>query len=176
MKKKLFFLIFLLSNISVFAIKVNISASLETARYSTTGNTFDLIGGSGDSHSYVNPIYTANVEILQDFDYGEIGMGASYEQGYERQDGETFNAIPLYGVAKIKFDPLYLSAKYGTTLYVDVNTDSTYKNAEYLSMGLGMDLGNSVVLEGNVKANTVERNGVQIGTVSYGLSMGINTY
>ena len=176
MKNKLFLLIFLMLSFSAFAVKVNISASLESARYGPTNNTLNLVGGSNGTYSYVNPIYTVNCELVQDFDYGEIGVGASYEQGYERQDGETFNTIPIYGIAKFKLNPLYFDARYGTTIYVDVNTDASYTNAQYLSMGIGIDLGNSTSIEGSVKANTVDRNGEQIGTVSYGIAIGINTY
>jgi hypothetical protein len=57
-----------------------------------------------------------------------------------------------------------------------LNTDASYTNAQYLSMGLGMDLGSGMSVEGSVKANTVDRNGEQIGTVSYGIAVGINTY
>ena len=176
MKNKLFLLLFLIFSFSAFAVKVNISASLESARYGVTNNTLDLVGGSSGTYSYVKPIYTINCEVVQDFDYGEIGLGASYEQGYERQDGETFNAIPIYGIAKFKLNPLYFNAKYGTTMYVDVNTDSSYTNAQYRSMGLWIDLGSGMSIEGSVKSNTVDRNGEQIGTVSYGIAVGINTY
>lgn len=172
MKKLLFFI---LMSLNILALGVNVSASVQTARYATTSNTIDLISGNVTTQSYVSPIYVINLELVQEFDYGDIGIGASYEQGYQRQNNEeSFNAVPIYGIGKFKMGPLFLNAKYGTTLYVNVSNNATYTNAQYLQMGLGLRADNNITIEGTINANIAERNGVDVGTVTYGLTAGAN--
>ena len=172
MKKLLF--VFLIS-FNLFALNVNISASLQSAKYATTNNTIDLISGKATTSTYVSPIYVVNVELVQEFDYGELGVGASYEQGYQRQNNEeSFNTIPVYGIGELKFGPLFINAKYGTTLYVNVTNDVKYTNAQYLQAGVGLRADNGVTIEGTLNANIAERNGVETGTVTYGVTVGAN--
>lgn len=171
--KKLIFL-FLIS-FSSFALNVNVSASLQSAKYATTSSTVDLISGKTDTTTYVSPIYIVNVELVQEFDYGEIGIGGSYEQGYQRKNNEeSFNTIPVYGIGELKFGPLFFNVKYGTTLYVNVTNDVKYSNAQYLQAGVGLRGDNGVTIAGTLNANIAERNGVETGTVTYGVTVGAN--
>lgn len=166
-------LIFLLLTFNSFALSINVSASLQTAKYAATSNTIDLISGNVETQTYISPIYVVNLELVQEFGYGNIGVGASYEQGYQRQNNEeSFNAIPVYGIGTIKMGPLYLNAKYGTTLYVNVSNDATYTNAQYLQAGIGLEADNNITIEGTINANIAERNGVDVGTVTYGITVG----
>lgn len=168
-------ILFLMIGLNTFALSVNISASLQTARYAEASGVVDLVTGKVESKSYVSPIYVINMEVIQDFDYGEIGIGASYEQGYERQNGEeSFNAIPIYGIGRIKMGPIFFNAKYGTTLYTGVSDGTKYSNAQYLQAGLGIISDNNITLEGTVNANMAKRNGVNVGTLTYGLTVGVN--
>lgn len=172
MKKTILFCILA---INVFAININISGSLQTARYAEASGVIDLVNGTVETKSYVSPIYVINMEIVQDFQYGELGLGASYEQGYERQNGEeSFNAIPIYGIGSIKMGPLFLNAKYGTTLYTGISDGTEYSNGQYLQAGIGIASDNNVTLEGTVNANMAKRNGVDIGTLTYGFTVGMN--
>lgn len=168
-------LLFCLLGLNLFAINLNISGSLQTARYAEVSGVIDLVNGTVESKSYVSPIYIINMEVVQDFEYGELGFGASYEQGYERQDGEeSFNAIPIYGIARITMGPLFFNAKYGTTLYTGISDETKYSKGQYLQAGLGIISDNNVSLEGTINANMAERNGVNVGTVTYGLTAGLN--
>lgn len=168
-------ILFFLLGINIFAININISGSVQTARYAETSGVIDLVNGTVETKSYVSPIYVINMEVVQDFEYGELGFGASYEQGYKRQDGEeSFNAIPIYGIGRIKMGPLFLNAKYGTTLYTGISDGTKYSNGQYLQAGLGIISDNNVTLEGSINANIAERNGTNIGTVTYGLTVGLN--
>lgn len=175
--KRILFLFLILFSANIFAIKVNISASMQTAKYAETSNVWSLSQGDG-AISYEDPIYAVNVEVVQElFSIGEIGAGATYEQGYKRTDGETFNAIPIYGIVRVAFSPLYLNVKYGTTIYSQVSDpNTTYKDAQYLSAGAGIEFDNSMKLEYSVNANTVKRNGIDMGSVSYGFTLGYSTF
>lgn len=168
-------ILFFLLGINIFAININISGSVQTARYAETSGVIDLVNGTVETKSYVSPIYVINMEVVQDFEYGELGFGASYEQGYKRQDGEeSFNAIPIYGIGRVKMGPIFLNAKYGTTLYTGISDGTKYSNGQYLQAGLGIISDNNVTLEGTLNANIAERNGVDVGTLTYGLTVGLN--
>lgn len=168
-------IIFFLTGIQLLAININVSGSLQTARYAEASGVIDLVNGTVETKSYVSPIYVINMEIVQDFEYGELGLGASYEQGYERQNGEeSFNAIPIYGIGSVKIGPLFLNLKYGTTLYTGISDGTDYSNGQYFQAGLGIISDNNISLEGTVNANMAKRNGVEVGTLTYGFTVGMN--
>ena len=170
--KKILLLAFTIVSLNAFALSVNIGASYTQPRYVDSTNIFDVVTGSSKGNDYDAPVYAANLEVTQGFVIGEVGLGASYEQGYKRGT-EQFDAIPVYGLVRLNLFPIaikpYVNAKYGTTLYTKkVNTDIT--GGQYLSLGVGLTVLDSLQVEGNLSANESTRNGTKMYNGSYGLS------
>lgn len=179
--KKLVFLGLVLLSLNVFAIGVNIGATVSQAQYADTSNAFDILTGSGTvQKDYQDPIYAVNVEVTQNILIGDIGIGASYEQGYKRQDGETFNAIPIYGLVRINLFPIlikpYVTVKYGTTIFTNISNSSTYTGAQTVGLGVGITVMDMLTIEGAANGTVVKRNGTDIGSLTYGLTLKYNVF
>lgn len=174
--KKLLFLLLIL-NLNIYALNINISGAVQNGKYASTSSTIDLVSGSKSTETYVNPIYKVNVEFVEPLNYGSLGLGLSYESGYQRQNGEeSFSTIPVYGIGELKMGPLFLNLKYGTTFYVGVSDGTEYTNGQYLQGGVGLIADNGFTLEGTLNASTAKRNGQAVGSVTYGLSLGGTIY
>ena len=128
--KKLLLIAMAVLSLNAFALSVNVGASYQEAAYTYDTGIFDAISGSGKV-DYDDPILAVNVEVTQGLVIGEIGAGASFEQGY-KHGSESFDAIPVYGLLKINLFPIgvkpYLTAKYGTTFYVNEKNGYSKKN------------------------------------------------
>ena len=139
---------------------------------------FDAISGD-NVHDYDDPVLALNVELTQGFIFGELGLGASYEQGYSINDIVKYDAVPVYGIAKINLFPIgikpYISAKYGTVLYLN-QENIDLDNGQYVSIGLGVTLIDTLQLEGSLNASKATRNGADIVNGSYGLTVRYNTF
>ena len=177
--KKLLLLAFAVLSLNAFALSVNVGASYQKASYTTDTGLFDAVTGGSNIVDYEDPVLALNVELTQGFIFGEIGAGASYEQGYKFADGASFDAVPVYGIVKLNLFPIgikpYISAKYGTVLYMNednVNMD----NGQYVSIGLGLTLIDTLQLEGSLNASKATRNGADIVNGSYGLTVRYNTF
>lgn len=175
--KKLLLIAMAVLSLNAFALSVNVGASYQEAAYTCDTGIFDAISGSGKV-DYDDPILAVNVEVTQGLVIGEIGAGASYEQGY-KDGSESFDAIPVYGLLKVNLFPIgikpYLTAKYGTTFYVnEKNVDM--KGGQNLSIGAGITLVDTLQLEGTLNASKAEKNGVDIVSGSYGLTLRYNTF
>ena len=175
--KKLLLLAFAVLSLNAFALSVNVGASYQKASYTTETGLFDAISGD-NVHDYDDPVLALNVELTQGFIFGELGAGASYEQGYKTGTA-SFDAVPVYGIVKLNLFPIgikpYISAKYGTVLYMNednVNMD----NGQYVSIGLGLTLIDTLQLEGSLNASKATRNGADIVNGSYGLTVRYNTF
>ncbi len=175
--KKLLLLAFAVLSLNAFALSVNVGASYQKASYTTETGLFDAISGD-NVHDYDDPVLALNVELTQGFIFGEIGAGASYEQGYKTGTA-SFDAVPVYGIVKLNLFPIgikpYISAKYGTVLYMN-EENVTMDNGQYVSIGLGLTLIDTLQLEGSLNASKATRNGADIVNGSYGLTVRYNTF
>ncbi len=140
MKKLLLF--FIVSNL-IFTIDFKLGATFKQAGYTTSASTEDLINGKGVIQ-YDEPILAINAELTQNILFGEIGIGASFEQGY-KVGNESFDAIPVYGLFKLNVLPIppypYINAKYGKTFYQNVQ-GVTLTDGEFYSLGAGITIDN----------------------------------
>ena len=175
--KKLLLLAFAVLSLNAFALSVNVGASYQKASYTTETGLFDAISVD-NVHYYDDPVLALNVELTQGFIFGEIGAGASYEQGY-KTGTSSFDAVPVYGIVKLNLFPIgikpYISAKYGTVLYMN-EENVTMDNGQYVSIGLGLTLIDTLQLEGSLNASKATRNGADIVNGSYGLTVRYNTF
>ena len=177
--KKLLLLAFAVLSLNAFALSVNVGASYQKASFTTDTGLFDAISGD-NVHDYDDPVLALNVELTQGFIFGELGLGASYEQGYSINDIVKYDAVPVYGIAKINLFPIgikpYISAKYGTVLYLN-QENIDLDNGQYVSIGLGVTLIDTLQLEGSLNANkTKDSDGTELVNGSYGLTVRYNTY
>lgn len=176
--KKILLLAFAVLSLNAFALSVNVGASYQKASYTVDTGLFDAISGD-NVHDYDDPVLALNLEVTQGFIFGELGAGASYEQGY-KIGAISYDAVPVYGIAKLNLFPVgvkpYISAKYGRIFYV--NQDNIdLDNGEYLSLGLGVTLIDTLQLEGSLNAQkTKTSGGTDLINGSYGLTIRYNTY
>ena len=179
--KKLLLIAFAVLSLNAFALSVNVGASYQKSSFTTDTGLFDAVSGGSNVHDYDDPVLAVNVELTQGFILGEIGAGASYEQGYKYDAlGIEYDAVPVYGILKINLFPIgikpYVSAKYGTILYLN-QKGIDLDNGQYLSVGLGVTLIDTLQLEGSLNANkTKDASGTDIVNGSYGLTLRYNTY
>ena len=175
--KKLLLLAFAVLSLNAFALSVNVGASYQKASYTTETGLFDAISGD-NVHDYDDPVLALNVELTQGFIFGELGAGASYEQGYKTGTA-SFDAVPVYGIVKLNLFPIgikpYISAKYGTVLYMN-EENVTMDNGQYVSIGLGLTLIDTLQLEGSLNASKATADGTDIVNGSYGLTVRYNTF
>lgn len=176
--KRIILLAFALMSLNAFALSVNIGASMQQARYVDTTNIFKVATGTSQGTDYDNPVYALNVEVTQGFIIGEVGLGASYEQGYKRGT-DSFDAIPVYGLVRLNLFPIaikpYVNVKYGTTIYTNV-VGADMKGGEYISLGLGVTVLDTLQIEGSLNANKATRNGTEMINGSYGVTLRYNTF
>lgn len=184
--KKIIFLVFSLMSLNALAISVSLGGGMHVGGTYVTEkpNAFELaalyVGMTPDSlegkvHDFQGSVPFINLEVTQGLVIGEVGVGASYEQGYEREDGITYDAIPVYGIVKLNVFPIlikpYIAAKYGTILYQNVKgTTSEFKSPVFYSLGLGVTLAGKVTVEGTAQGATYEFGGVEQGSATYGLT------
>lgn len=165
--KKIIFLVFSLMSLNAFAISVSLGGGMHV------GGTYDSLDGK--VHDFQGSVPFINLEVTQGLVIGEVGVGASYEQGYEREDGITYDAIPVYGIVKLNVFPIlikpYIAAKYGTIFYQNVKgTANEFKSPVFYSLGLGVTLAGKVTVEGTAQGATYEFGGVEQGSATYGLT------
>lgn len=176
--KKLLLLAFAVLSLNAFALSINVGASYQKASYTYDTGLFDAVTGGSNIIDYDDPVLALNVELTQGFIFGEIGAGASYEQGYKTGTA-SFDAVPVYGIVKLNLFPIgikpYISAKYGTVLYMN-EENVTMDNGQYVSIGLGLTLIDTLQLEGSLNASKATRNGADIVNGSYGLTVRYNTF
>lgn len=184
--KKIIFLVFSLMTLNAFAISVSVGGGMHVGGTYVTEkpNAFELaalyVGMTPDSldgkvHDFQSSVPFINVEVTQGLVIGEVGVGASYEQGYERADGISYDAIPVYGVVKLNIFPIlikpYIAAKYGTVLYQNVEgTTNEFKSPVFYSLGVGVTLAGKVTVEGTAQGATYEFGGTEQGSATYGLT------
>ncbi len=173
MKKSLLFLV--ISSL-IFTIDFKLGATLKQAGYTTSKNTQDLIDGNGVI-KYDDPILAINGELTQDILIGEIGLGASFEQGYRVKD-ESFDAVPVYGLFKLKVLPIpphpYVNARYGKTLYQNVQ-GVTLTDGEFYSIGAGITVDN-LEIEISAEGKDGKRNGENFINGGFQLAVRYKTY
>lgn len=177
--KKILLLAFAVLSLNAFALSVNVGASYQKASYTFDTGLFDAVSGD-NVHDYDDPVLALNVELTQGFIFGELGAGASYEQGYSINNVIKYDAVPVYAIAKINLFPVgvkpYISAKYGRIFYMN-QENIDLNNGEYLSLGLGVTLIDTLQLEGSLNAQKTETaDGTDIINGSYGLTVRYNTY
>lgn len=173
MMKKIMILAFAVLSLNAFALSVTVGASYVQPRYVDSSNIFNVVTGSSKGNDYDSSVLAANVEVTQGFVIGEVGAGASYEKGYKR-GSEEFDAIPVYGLLRINLFPIaikpYVNAKYGTVIYTNKkNTDIS--GGQYLNLGLGLTVIDTLQIEGNLSANEATRNGNKMYNGSYGVTL-----
>ena len=183
--KKIILLVFSVLTLNLFAISVSVGGGMHIGGTYVTEkpNAFELaalyVGMTPDSlkgkvHDFESSVPFINVEVTQGLVIGDIGVGASYEQGYKRADGISYDAIPVYGIVKLNVFPIlikpYIAAKYGTILYQNVKGTSKIENPVFYSLGLGVTLAGKITVEGTAQGSTYEINGVEQGSATYGIT------
>ena len=184
--KKIIFLVFTLVTLNAFAISVSVGGGMHVGGTYVTEkpDTLELaqlyVGMTpssldGKVHDFQSSVPFINVEVTQGLVIGEVGVGASYEQGYEREDGITYDAIPVYGIVKLNIFPIlikpYIAAKYGTILYQNVKgTSSEFESPIFYSLGLGVTLAGKITVEGTAQGSTYELGGAAQGSATYGVT------
>lgn len=169
-------IVFLFISISIFTLDFKLGASFKQAGYTTSENTQDLINGQGVIE-YDEPILAINGELTQDIIFGEIGVGASFEQGYKVGD-ESFDAIPVYALFKLKVLPFpphpFINARYGKTYYQNVQ-GVTLTDGEFYSIGAGVSIDN-LEIEVSAEGKDGKRNGVNFINGGFQLAVRYKTY
>jgi len=184
--KKIIILAFALLSLNVFAVSVSVGGGVHAGGtyVSEKPNAFELaalyVGMTpksldGKVHDFKGAVPFVNVEVTQGLVIGDIGVGASYEQGYEREDGITYDAVPVYGIVKLNLFPIlvkpYIAAKFGTVLYQNVEgTTSTFESPVFYSLGVGLTLAGKITVEGTVQGTTYQLNGTDQGSATYGVT------
>lgn len=184
--KKIIILAFAVLSLNAFALGVSVGGGLHVGGTYVTEkpNAFELaalyVGITPDSlknkvHDFQKSVPFINVEVTQGLVIGDIGVGASYEQGYERADGIKYDAIPIYGLVKLNLFPIlvkpYISAKYGTILYQNVEgATSDFESPMFYSLGVGLTVAGKITLEGTVQGATYTLNGTEQGSATYGVT------
>ncbi len=169
-------LVFLLVSSIVLAIDFKLGASFKQAGYTTSSSTQDLINGNGVI-DYDEPILAINAELTQDIVFGEVGVGASFEQGY-KVGTESFDAVPVYGLFKLKILPIpphpYINARYGKTFYQNVQ-GVTLTDGEFYSIGAGISIEN-LEIEVSAEGKDGKRNGENFINGGFQFAVRYKTY
>lgn len=184
--KKIILLTFAVLSLNAFAIGISVGGGVHVGGTYVTEkpNAFELaalyVGITPNSlegkvHDFQKSVPFVNVEVTQGLVIGDIGVGVSYEQGYEREDGITYDAIPIYGLVKLNLFPIlvkpYLAAKYGTILYQNVEgTTSEFDSPMFYSLGVGLTLAGKITVEGTFQGATYKVGGVDQGSATYGVT------
>ena len=183
--KKIIFLVFTVMTLNAFAISLSVGGGMHIGgKYVTEKpNQFELaalyLGFTPSSlenkvGDFQSSVPFINLEVTQGLVIGEVGAGVSYEQGYERADGVSYNAIPVYGLVKLNLFPIlikpYIAAKYGTIIYNGLQGVTSIEKPVFYSLGLGITVAGKITVEATGQGSTYQINGVDQGSATYGLT------
>lgn len=138
---------------------------------------------SNDSKTYDFEDRTLGIqfELTQSFVYGELGIGASYEDKYKLESiPGSFIAIPVYGLAKVYVFPIaikpYLVAKGGIISLHGENNIDDLTEGKYYAAGLGVKLLGTLNLEGLYSYREMEVGGSKARSGIYSLNLSFNVF
>ena len=166
-------LIFIILAINAFAIDIYVGANMSGA------TSWDTDVSPMKKTNYDDPIYGLNVEIVQSIPFVELGLGTSYETGFKTTENKSYDAVPIYVLAKYNLFPKgvkpYLVAKYGLVLYQN-EENCVLDNGAYYSVGVGITLLRKLQLEGSYSLATGEMDNKDLNLTTAGLTLRYNVF
>ncbi len=166
-------LIFIILAINAFAIDIYVGANMSGA------TSWDTEPSPMKKTNYDDPIYGLNVEIVQSIPFVELGLGTSYETGFKTTENKSYDAVPIYVLAKYNLFPKgvkpYLVAKYGLVLYQN-EENCVLDNGAYYSVGVGITLLRKLQLEGSYSLATGKFDGADLNATRAGLTLRYNVF
>jgi hypothetical protein len=158
--KKLLIALFTLTSLSAFGLNISLGVNSNTGSWGkrdglTVKNKTD----------YKDTVIGIQAEATQGFLIGDLGVGISYEPGYERGSLE-FDQMPMYLIGRLNLFPVgvkpYIAVKVGKVEYSGDVDDSD----DYYALAAGITLINSLQAEASYSYRGDEDAGSGIMTIS----------
>lgn len=158
--KKLLLALFTITSLSAFGLNISLGVNSNTGSYGERSGI--QVKNKTD---FDNTVIGIQAEATQGFLIGDLGVGISYEPGYEI--GNTkFDQMPMYLIGRLNLFPVgvkpYIAVKVGKVEYSgDVSGDD-----DYYAIAGGLTLINSLQAEASYSYRGDEDKGYGIMSIS----------